>query len=259
MEAQDHPIAEGGATGSLIAMGERLAANPQVDPDKLERLLSMQERILDRQAEQAFAAAMNAAQAKMPRVVKRKKNDQTHSNYAPLEDIIEECSPVWTDNGFSLSFGEEACPKERHLRLICDVRHRDGHCVRYWIDLALDDAGLRGSANKTQTHASGSTISYARRYLTCMIFHIPTGDDNDGNGPPRSPVAEALGTITPEQGKQLRDLITETGANEERFLQACKVDVERVEQIPPAKFNAALMRLKQRKADLDKESPRASN
>jgi hypothetical protein len=35
--------------------------------------------------------------------------------------------------------------------------------------------------NKTQVHALGSTSSYARRYLVCMIFNVTTEDDNDGN------------------------------------------------------------------------------
>ena len=50
---------------------ERAALNPEVDIDKMERLLQMQERVLDRQALMAYSASMAAMQTELPKVVGR--------------------------------------------------------------------------------------------------------------------------------------------------------------------------------------------
>jgi hypothetical protein len=47
---------------ALVNIIARAASDPNVDVDKLERLLAMQERVLAREAEQAFNAALLAAQ-----------------------------------------------------------------------------------------------------------------------------------------------------------------------------------------------------
>ena len=60
--------------------------------------------------------------------------------------------------------------------------HEAGHTKRYHVDLPIDSTGIKGSVNKTGVHANGSTYSYARRYLTMMIFNVVlTNEDNDGN------------------------------------------------------------------------------
>ncbi len=224
---------------NLVSVIERAASNPDVDVDKMERLMQMQERILDRNAAQAFNADMVAAQSKMPKVVSRSRNDQTSSYYAKLDAIIVEGSPVWTEHGFSLSFGEADCPHEGMTRVVCDVRHRDGHCVRYHRDLPLDDKGIKGSINKTLTHASGSTVSYARRYLTCMIFNIATGDDNDGNKPKVEPISS-------EQALELDAFIDENELDRTKILAWLgSKGVESIEGIPnDGSFELVMKRLK---------------
>jgi len=78
-----------------------------VDPDSLSKLVALQERILDRQAEQDFAAAMRQTQAAIQPVLKDRRNSQTDSNYATLEALNKAVVPVYTQYGFSLSFGTE--------------------------------------------------------------------------------------------------------------------------------------------------------
>ena len=65
---------------SLIAAA---VADKSFDVVKLEKLMDLQERILNRNARQAFAADFVQMQPKLPKVVRTKKNTQTNSMYAP--------------------------------------------------------------------------------------------------------------------------------------------------------------------------------
>ena len=76
-------------------------------------------------------------------------------------------------------------------------------------DLALDGVGLKGNPNKTAVQASGSTISYGRRYLKLMVFDVVlTNEDNDGNAPEKTPDeirGDALHNIPPEEARAMAD------------------------------------------------------
>lgn len=187
-----------------------------VDADSLQKLVALQERILDRQAEQEFAVAMRQTQAEILPVLKNRRNAQTDSNYATLEALNKAVVPVYTRHGFSLSFGTEDSPTPGYIRIVCDVFHTGGHTRRYHFDLPLDDAGIAGKTNKTKVHASGSTLSYGRRYLTMLVFNVSTTDDDDGNG-----ARGAL--ITEQQVADLEALAQEVGADVAKFCQWFKV------------------------------------
>lgn len=162
-------------------MIERLAANKDVDVEKLERMLAMQERILAKQGEMAFNEAMKTCQEEMPAILRNKENQQTNSRYADLEAVNNAIVPIYTKHGFSLSFGTADCPVTAHYRITCLVSHTGGHSRPYQADIPIDAAGIKGTANKTGTHAFGSTMSYGRRYVTLMIFNLTlTNEDNDG-------------------------------------------------------------------------------
>lgn len=75
--------------------------------------------------------------------------------------------------------------------------HEAGHTKRYYVDLPIDSTGIKGSVNKTGVHANGSTYSYARRYLTMMIFNVVlTNEDNGRNGGGEQP--QSLGELMNE-------------------------------------------------------------
>lgn len=152
-----------------------------VDADSLEKLLNMQERVLDRQSEQAYAQSMVEVQRTMPSIKKNKQNDQTRSEYADMEQINKTITPVYTQAGFCLSFGNADSPHDGHVRVTCDVMHSLGHSKHYYTDVPLDIEGIKGNRNKTQVHGTGSAISYGQRYLIKLIFNLTTGDDDDGN------------------------------------------------------------------------------
>lgn len=167
---------------AMIQVIERAALNPDVDIDKMERLLDMQERIFSKNAEMEYNRAMSEVQKETPRIKREAENSQTISKYAKLEDINKQLTPIYTAHGFALSFGTDNSDKEGWVRTTCKVSHTAGHSRDFFVDLPIDDQGAKGSVNKTKVHGAGSTMSYSRRYLTVLIFNISlTDEDNDGN------------------------------------------------------------------------------
>jgi hypothetical protein len=153
----------------------------------------------------------------MPAVLKNKYNEQTKSHYANLESVSDAMDPVITANGFSLTFGTAPTTLENHYLVTCALTHEGGHEKQYEAPIPIDSAGIKGTANKTLTHAFGSTMSYGRRYLKMMIFDVKTTDD-DGNaaGTPESVFASE------EQLAEIRKLMKDTTTDEAKFLQFLK-------------------------------------
>lgn len=176
-------VGNGGAVTLLTAIAAA-ASNPAADIDKMERLFAMHQKMVERESEMAFNAAFSRAQARMPIVAATYRNDQTSSKYAKLAVIVEAISPIYTEEGFSVSFNNADSPVPGNIRVVATLSHPQGHSRNYQIDMPLDDVGIKGSVNKTKVHATGATNSYARRYLTLMIWNLTTEDDNDAQRRP---------------------------------------------------------------------------
>lgn len=171
-------------TDAFLSILERMASDASIDPMKIEKFLDVKERILAKQAETDFNAALNAAQAEMGRVATDAKNNQTHSSYATYAAIDRMLRPIYTAHGFALSFGTaEGAPAE-HVRVVCDLSHRGGHTKRYQSDVPCDGKGAKGGDVMTKVHAFGAANQYGMRYLVKGIFNVAIGtdgEDDDGN------------------------------------------------------------------------------
>lgn len=156
----------------LVAMLERLATNKDVDVEKMERIIAMQERILDRNAEAAFNMDFAEMQAEIPTIVERGKTDK--AKYALLEDIVEAVRPVLQRHGFSLSFRTE-WPDKKTVKVVGILTHKQGHSRQSEF---LSEADTSGSKNAIQ--ALGSAVSYGHRYTTRDLLNITSrGEDDD--------------------------------------------------------------------------------
>lgn len=206
------PIGDG-----ILNVIARAASDPNVDVDKLERLLAMQERVLAREAEQAFNAALLAAQDDIRPIYRNKKNSSTSSTYADLEAVSDAIDPIFREHGFSSSFGTADCPMEGHYRVTCRLSHTGGHSRDYQADVPADTTGIKGSQNKTATHGFGSALSYGRRYLKLLIADVATTDD-DGRA------AGGGEYISSEQLATLNGLADAVGADKIKLCNYMKVD-----------------------------------
>ena len=222
----------------MVSMIERMATDPAADIDKLDRLLQMKERMEAGADRKAFFAAMADCQAEMPAIVARSNNDQTRSKYAKLSAIYAEAKPVISSHGFSFSTWPAESKTPGHLAVKWVVRHRDGHSEEGIAEIPLDDKGIKGSTNKTGTHAFGSSNSYARRYVFCMVFDIAIAtEDDDGNRGGGRPVT----LITSEQYIEIRDLAEQAGVT---FAQICTgAGISDLHELPVSKFQTVINKL----------------
>lgn len=168
--------------GQMFQSMIELAKDPSVDPAKMEAMLGMQERMLDRAALQQYRAAMHAARAEMPTITKdgRIKNHKTgelQSRYAHYEAIDKIVRPLVERHGLTYGFDYKEGESGRVL-VTCIVSHVGGHEERFGpMPLAVDTTGA-----KNATQGAGSAGSYGKRYTLCAAFNIVTeGQDDDGN------------------------------------------------------------------------------
>lgn len=227
----------------MVAMIERIVMDPSIPIDRLEQMLAMKERMEDRaredqerEAKKAFFAAMSACQSEIPVVAKKRRNIHTNSNYADLAAIEEHAMPIIHKHGFAVSFQPDGYNEKGELRILWEISHSEGHARNGVGEIPVDGAGSQGKVNKTGTQAFGSTATYGRRYLLCMLFNISTGDDNDGNKP-----KEISGPINEDQEAIIREMIDTNGPRIDKF--CAKWEIEFVGDLPASKFEAAVASL----------------
>lgn len=214
LATQDSPgalaITEG--PGALLSAIIGLAKDKDFDVGKLQALMGMQERLEDRQAERAFAAALTAAQAEMPQVERMGTVDlgQGKGSYAfaRLEDMDRVLRPIMIKHGFSVYF--DRVQREGQgggLVVTGTLSHVMGHSKTASFPVALD-----AGPGRNNLQAAGSADSYARRYILEGFFLIVRkGKDDDG-------VAHGKRYIEQPQADELRDLCKRAGRQEGTIL-----------------------------------------
>lgn len=177
-------------SAAVLQVIERLVLNDSVSIEKVEKMLDMQERILNRNAHQAFTADLAAMQTELPLV---SKNGRGHNQakYALLEDINQAIRPALQKYGFAVTFRVQQT--EKQVTIAAVLSHRMGHSSETTIALPID---VSGSKNATQ--AVGSTISYGKRYAIGALLNISTGDDNDAE------TSQPTKTVSAGQAKTLQ-------------------------------------------------------
>lgn len=164
----------------------RASQDDTIDIAKLQALLDMQRTVARERAVRMFNTAMAQAQSEMEPIIRNAVNVHTKSRYAKLETIDRTMRPIYTRAGFSVRFGSEPSPRQGWMRVTITVAHTGGHYETNYLDAPPDDAGTKGTPNKTPIQSVGSSVTYLRRYLLCMSFNIVLADtddpDDDGNG-----------------------------------------------------------------------------
>lgn len=172
----------------LLDVIARAASDPTVDMDKMERLLAMQERVQERNAEIAFSEAFAAMQPELPTIKKNgviAHNGKAISDFAEWSDINKAISPILAKHGFSLSFKPSMDDGKPGVTAI--LRHASGHKDEATLPLPLDASGA-----KNAVQAVGSSLTYGKRYAAVLILNITVeGDDDDGSAAAPKSVVQA--------------------------------------------------------------------
>lgn len=178
-------------------------------PELIDKFTAIYEKQEAERKKTAYTAAMARAQARMIPVLNNATNTHTSSKYAKLAAINKMAVPIYGEEGLAVSFKTGAAERQGERRTIAIVSHEAGYMTTdedFFVDLPLDDGGLRGNANKTALHAAKSTNTYSKNMLVCMVFNISTEDDasdDDGN----------LGKkISPQDARKQRGTVTQPRA-----------------------------------------------
>ena len=229
---EDHAPVQEQYSLAVIKAIESLATSPDVDIDKMQRLLDVQERIMDKAAETAFCQARAAMQGDIPAVRKTKQNGHTKSRYASLEDIHKVVHPVLSAHGFSISYKNEQPTQPNHVRVTATLSHVSGHSETNTVELPYDTQGA-----KSAVQAIGSSLTYAERYALCGLLSITLTDDDDGN-------TGGMHKITTEQAADFDTRIRALPDAEDarpKFLKYMKANsIQDIQAKDYAKANAAL-------------------
>ena len=174
------PVAQVEQQGDpILAMIQQASALENVDVAKVQALQDMFFKNQDRLASKEFMEDFAVMQGRLPRVAATKKNNQTDSMYAAIEDINKIVSPVLTEHGFGVIFKTKA-QTLTDVTVEATLTHKSGHCESTILTMPLDEAGIKGNVNKTKIHATASAITYAKRYALCELLNISVGEqDND--------------------------------------------------------------------------------
>ena len=217
---------------NMLSTISRLALSPSCDMDKLERLISLQERMEAKLALEAFNASFAQMQCEMPSVEKRTENTHTKKKYADLDDINDKVRPVMAKHGFGVSFKIQT--HEKFVTVTGILMHRNGHREETSMDLPRDDG-----AGRSIVQAVGSTTTYGKRYVMCALLNITSGDDNDNDGY-RDKSQEAAPTVTTLQAKQIEALIPKCSQRAQDAFRRLYPDIELIER---SQFDTVLNQL----------------
>lgn len=222
-ERQDHAVVEQ-HPADMLAMIERMAVNPNIDTDKLERLIAMKKDMDATAARVAFNAALNRMQAELPAI--EKKGASNNGAYGKWEDIQSAILPVLKAHGFALTFKTESTAESITVTAI--LHHIDGHDDSTSLSLPADKSG-----SKNNVQAVGSSVSYGKRYTAGALLNLRIGGEDDDGASAGGKVV-----ISEEQLAKLRTLIDEVGGDVARLCKHFGIDA--LPDLPVAKYAEAV-------------------
>lgn len=247
------PPTETSGSETVMSVIARIAKDKEIPIERMTALLALQERILSRDSENAFVAALARAQSKFPvvqrsgKIVIRNKEDRQkgvpeheqrivqETTYAKWEDIWAAVREPLNGEGFTLTFDRGKTPEG--LIVITAILRGHGHRETASIELQHDSSG-----SKNPVQAVGSTISYGKRYTAGMVLNLVSRDlerDDDGES------AGAAPTIEPEQVTALNALLAQSKTDVEAFLSfyserlKLKMPLTSVVELPQSQYQHA--------------------
>lgn len=229
---------------SMLAVIASAAADPNVNVEKMERLLAMRDREQARIARLAYIKALSAMKPELPVIDRRGKIEvrekdaygkrtgdvQQSTPFARWEDIDEAITPILVKHGFALSF-RSGVAQDGKIAITTILSHEEGHSEETTITLPHDSSG-----SKNPVQAVGSSLSYGKRYGATFLLNIRTkGEDDDGE---EGGADECIGD---DQIKTIFELLNRDGMDKDKFCAAIKVGS--IPDIKRKDYNAAITKI----------------
>jgi hypothetical protein len=211
------------------------------DLQTLEKLMDLQDRWEKKEAEKAYIAAITRFKANPPEIIKRKRVFFESSKgtvdymHAELADICEAAIKGLAEVGISHRWDILEQTADR-LTIGCVLTHVQGHSQV--TKLSGPIAPQTSTKNGMQTIGEGTT--YLQRYTLLAATGLAAkGMDNDARN-----TGQQVEYVTREQVADLEALITEVGADRNKFLVYARV--AKLEEIEARHFKAACAALRAR-------------
>lgn len=174
----------------------------------VERLVSLYERMNEKEAERQFAVAFNKLQADIPAIqaVKEVPNNDGSVRYcyAPYEEIMAKVRPILQRYGFTVSFSSAI--NDTRVVQSCTLQHVGGH-KRTNQSAARIGKGPPGSSD---AQGDGAASTYAKRFALCDCLNIVVERDTDARA--------EVGCVSFEEAAYLKEMVKETHSDEKAFL-----------------------------------------
>ena len=200
----------------------------------VERLVNLHEKMEQKNAEKAFAAAFVRLQADLPVIVAHTLIPN-RGKYERFEDLMARVGPLLVGHGFSVAFSQDV--RENRILETCHLSHIAG------VTKSNTFAVRTGKAD-TDTQADCKAATTAKRNAFCNALNLVirqdvlSGEEGDA--------ALEGEFITAEQVEYLKEQVKETASNEAAFLRMAGAD--KFEEICNGSYPVLVRALEAKKA-----------
>lgn len=217
------------ATDNSPAEMIRLAVSGGADLEKLEKLLTLQERWEANEARKAYHQAMAEFKKNPPKIDKDRtvQYKDVKYNHASLANVVEKITIELSKYGLSASWSTQ---QNGAVSVTCRITHVLGHTEETKLTAGADSTG-----SKNSIQAIGSTITYLERYTLLAALGLATHEqDDDGRS--------SVEYISDDEIHTIRDYLISLNASEKNFLKFMKID--KLEEMPRVSYQKAIAALK---------------
>ena len=183
----------------------QVAVEQGKDLDYVVKLMDMQDRWEERQAEKAFNQAMAEFSANLPIIEKTVYVEHFDGYHADLGIMAAAVREAMAPHGLSFNWETE---QGDQITVSCVIKHRDGHKQAVSLSSAPDNSG-----GKNSIQAIGSAVKYLERYtLESATGIVASGSGDDGQGAPQPDL------ITDDQAFELEAFVNDNNLNMDSIL-----------------------------------------
>lgn len=118
-----------------------------------------------------LAKALSAFQGEVKQPTKDKSNPFFKSKYVPLENVVESITSIANKHG--LSFIQYPMNQDNKVGVVTIILHSSGEYI--------ESEPIFATPVKQDAQATGSVITYLKRYSLSAVFGITSDEDDDGN------------------------------------------------------------------------------
>lgn len=180
-------------SAAILSLIERMAINPDINPERVERFIAMHDGMEAKRAKLAFSNAIAQAKAKIAETpIIKNQTGNNSKRYADFSAYAKVVDPVLAGFGLTYRFRTQQTDK---ISVTC-VLTGHGHEEENTLSGPSDATG-----SKNAIQAIGSTLTYLQRYTLVQALGLAASEDDDGKA------AGEASAISEEQVEELAVLI----------------------------------------------------